>query len=416
MTSVAVIGSGISGLVSAYLLSRRHTVWLLEQDDRLGGHTHTIRVDDGGCEVALDTGFLVHNTRTYPNLVRLFRDIGVATHDSDMSFSVSCPSTGLEYSSRGVAGFFAQPRNLVRPAHYGMLADIIRFNREAPDLIADSNGDEVTLGEFVQRERYGDEFVNRYLVPMTSAIWSASAASMQAFPMRTMVQFMRNHGMLAVGTQLTWRVVTGGSDTYVRPLVTSLGDRVLTNAAVACIRRDSNGVHVALRDRRHMRFDHVVLACHGDQALALLSDATETERDVLAAFTTTMNEAVLHTDDGVLPRARGARASWNYRLNPAADASPSISYDLNRLQRLSSGTQYCVTLNPTQPIDERRVLRRLYYSHPQFTLTSTQAQARWREVSGANRIHFAGAYWRYGFHEDGVMSAIRVARDLGVEW
>jgi len=416
MKHVAVIGAGISGLAAAYFLSRRHRVSLFERSHRLGGHTHTVTVESPAGPVPLDTGFLVHNDRTYPNLVRLFTEIGTDTHASDMSFSVSSPSTGLEYSSRGMRGFFAQPRQLVRPAHYRLLRDIIRFNRIAPRILTVPGAESWTLGEYLTRERFGDEFAIRYLAPMASAIWSSSLDGIARFPAQTLVRFMQNHGMLAVGSHPTWRVVRGGSHTYIPKLAAPLRDRIHVGAHLLSVRRDELGVTLAFANRPDERVDDVVFACHGDQVLPLLADPTDAEREVFRHFTTTSNETYLHTDARLLPASPRAQASWNYRLDGDRDASPSVTYHLNRLQGIDSATSYCVTLNPRVPLAAGSVLGRFEYRHPRFTLDSVNAQRRWREVSGVRRTHFCGAYWRYGFHEDGLISAVRVAADLGVSW
>jgi len=416
MKRIAVIGAGISGLTAAYLLGRHHAVSLFEREPRLGGHTHTIRVPTTDGEVALDTGFLVHNERTYPNLVRMFAELQVRTRPSDMSFSVSCPSTGFEYSSRGALGFFAQPRNVVRIDHYRLLRDIVRFNREAPRVLTTPGAEEWTLGSFVSRERYGDAFTSRYLVPMTSAIWSASVDSMAAFPVQTLVRFMQNHGMLSVASPVPWRVVDGGSDSYIPGMIKHLGERVYLNARVQSVTRSEAGVTIAFADRPAGCFDEVIFACHGDQVLPLLADPTAAEREVLGAFRTTVNETVLHTDARVLPHSPRARASWNYLLDGDPGRPPSVTYDLNRLQGIAGCTTYCVTLNPRQPLAPSTVIGQFEYRHPQFTRASIAAQARWTKVSGVNHTHYCGAYWRYGFHEDGVVSAQRVAADLGVRW
>ncbi len=416
MKRVAVIGAGIAGMAAANLLSRRHRVWLFEQDSRLGGHTHTMRVPTDAGDVALDTGFLVYNESTYPGLVRLFQELGVATQPSDMSFSVTCPSSGFAYSSRGVSGYFAQPRNIVRLDHYRLLRDIVRFNREAPKVLARPGAESWTLDAFVRDENYSDVFTQRYLVPMTAAIWSASAETIGGFPMPMLVRFMQNHGMLSLNSPLRWRVVKGGSDSYIAPLLAPLAERIQLNAPVRSLRRDAGEVVVTFDERRQMVFDEVVLACHGDQVLPLLADPSDAEREVFGSFTTTRNDTVLHTDARVLPPSPRARASWNYRLDGGPDQPPSVTYHLNRLQGIASRTSYCVTLNPRAPLDESKVLRRFEYRHPQFTRAAVAAQARWAQVSGVNRTHYCGAYWRYGFHEDGVVSAQRVAGDLGVAW
>ena len=414
--SIAVIGGGISGLAAAYLLSRRHRVQLFEKEQRLGGHTNTVIVEGAGGVVGLDTGFLVHNCRTYPNLVRLFSEIGVATRDSDMSFAVSCRRSGLEYSSRGANGFFAQRRNLVRPSHLGLLREIVRFNREAPALLTAPDAERETLGDFLDARGFGEDFTYRYLLPMASAIWSASLDAIRSFPALTLVRFFDNHGLLSLTAQPTWKVVVGGSHTYIPMLMSGLSGEIHGGASIAAVRRSEDGVTLTFRDRPAMRFDEVVLACHGDEVLPLLADPTDRERDVFPRFTTAANDVWLHTDASVLPVQPRARASWNYQLGDDADAPPIVTYDLNRLQRLTTADQYCVTLNPNGAIDDRRVLRKFVYRHPLYTLDAIAAQRQWADVSGVQRTHYCGAYWGYGFHEDGLNSAIRVARALGVEW
>ena len=416
MKTIAVIGAGISGLAAAYLLSRRHRVQLFERERRLGGHTNTVMVATPTGSVPLDTGFLVHNDRTYPNLVRLFAELGVATRDSDMSFAVSCRQSGLEYSSRGANGFFAQRRNLVSPSHLFLLREIARFNREAPALLGAPDADRQTLGEFLESRRFGEAFTHRYLFPMASAIWSASLDAIWSFPALTLIRFFDNHGLLSLNAQPTWKVVAGGSHAYIPRLTAPLSEGVHQGAEIHSVRRSERDVTIAFRDRPAMTFDEVVFTCHGDQVLPLLADASDRERDVFAGFTTTTNTAWLHTDGSVLPAEPRARASWNYRLAAGADVAPTVTYDLNRLQGLETPEQYCVTLNPDGGIDERRVLRRLVYHHPLYTREAIRAQARWAEVSGVNRTHYGGAYWLYGFHEDGLNSARRVASALGVPW
>lgn len=416
MKRIAVVGSGIAGLGSAYFLSRRHEVHLFEKDSRLGGHTHTIVADSSKGPVPLDTGFLVHNDKTYPRLVRLFNEIGVDTLASEMCFAVACAGTGLEYSSRGARGFFAQPRNLINPRHFGLLSEIVRFNREAPRLLSTPDAGRMTLGEFLDARRFSDVFIHRYLLPMASAIWSASLASIRAFPALTMVRFLDNHGLLAVTGQPMWKVVKGGSSSYIPKLTAPFAERVHTGVTIAGIARDEQGVTLRFTDRPSQRFDEVVLACHGDQVLPLLDDASDVERDVLGQFRTTTNHAWLHTDASVLPVREAARASWNYRLTGETDEAPMVTYDLNRLQRLDTAEQFCVTLNPSGGIDDSKVIRRLIYQHPLYDHAAIRAQERWAEVSGVNRTHFCGAYWFYGFHEDGLRSALRVANALGVEW
>jgi predicted NAD/FAD-binding protein len=416
MKNIAVIGTGISGMAAAYLLSRRHRVHLFEKEPRLGGHTNTVSISTPEGSVALDTGFLVHNDRTYPNLVRLFGELGVATRNSDMSFAVSCRQTGLEYSSRGANGFFAQRWNLIKPSHLSLLREIVRFNREAPLLLREADAERQTLGDFLESRRFGDAFTYRYLFPMASAIWSASLDAIRSFPALTLIRFFDNHGLLSLSAQPTWKVVAGGSHTYIPGLMARLSGDIHPSAAIHAVRRHEWGVTVAFRDRPSMTFDEVVFACHGDQVLPLLADPSDRERDVFAGFTTTTNVAWLHTDASMLPVLARARASWNYRLAADVDAAPTVTYDLNRLQGLATPEQYSVTLNPNGHIDERRVLRKLVYRHPLYTREAVGAQRQWRDVSGVNRTHYCGAYWSYGFHEDGLNSALRVASALGVSW
>jgi predicted NAD/FAD-binding protein len=414
--TVAVIGGGISGLAAAHLVSRAHSVHLFEKESRLGGHTNTVVVDGPNGAVALDTGFLVHNDRTYPNLVRLFGELGVATRASDMSFAVSCRRTGLEYSSRGADGFFAQRRNLMSPSHLFLLREIARFNREAPALLGTPDAAWQTVGDFLDLRRFGESFTHRYLLPMASAIWSASLDAIRSFPAVTLIRFFENHGLLSLSTQPAWKVVVGGSHTYIPGLIAPLAGNCHRDAAIHSVRRSEDAVTVTFRDRPAMRFDEVVFACHGDQVLPLLADPSDREREVFSCFTTTTNTAWLHTDGAMLPVQARARASWNYRLAGEADAPPTVTYDLNRLQGLTTPEQYCVTLNPDGAVDERHVLRRFVYRHPLYTREAIRAQRQWGDVSGVNRTHYCGAYWRYGFHEDGLFSALRVARALGVEW
>ena len=416
MKTVAVIGAGISGLAAAHVLSRKHRVDLFEQESRLGGHTNTALIEGPTGTVPLDTGFLVHNDRTYPNLVRLFAELGVATRDSDMSFAVSCRRTGLEYSSRGANGFFAQRRNLVTPSHLSLLREIVRFNREAPALLKAPDAERQTLGDFLESRRFGEGFTHRYLFPMASAIWSASLDAIRSFPALTLIRFFDNHGLLSLHAQPTWKAVAGGSHTYIPKLIANLSGDLHQGASIHAVQRREDAVTMTFRDRPSMRFDEVVFACHGDQVLPLLADPSDRERDVFSCFTTTTNVAWLHTDGSVLPVQARARASWNYRLAGDPDAPPTVTYDLNRLQGLTTADQYCVTLNPNDGIDPRHVLREFVYRHPLYTRQAIRAQQQWAEVSGVNRTHYCGAYWRYGFHEDGLHSGLKVAHALGVEW
>lgn len=419
MAHIAVIGAGISGLTAAYCLSREHRVTVLERANRIGGHTNTVVVDSENGPIAVDTGFIVHNRRTYPNFCRLMHELGVETQPSDMSFAVTTGRAAdreseFEYSSGGLNGFFAQRSNLLRWRHYRLLKEILRFNRSAPQLLENLDHANPTLGEYLESEGYPEEFVDRYLFPMASAIWSATPQLMRSFPAHTLIRFFVNHGLLAVSGHPPWRTIKGGSHSYLVPLTRPFQDGIRTGVQIKQVTRSSNGVRVAYEtetgDNGSQDFDHVVFACHGNQILPMLGDASPREREILSAFSTSKNEAVLHTDESVLPRRTRARASWNYLLG--ANNRITVTYDMNRLQRLTTKQRYCVTLNPAGQVDEGKVIRRMFYFHPIFSHAAIQAQARWPEISGVQRTHFCGAYWRYGFHEDGVVSALRVVEAI----
>ena len=411
---VAVIGSGISGLAAGYYLSRRHEVTLFEKDARIGGHTHTVMVDSSRGPLPVDTGFIVHNDRTYPNLIRLLAELGVETQPSDMSFAVACGRTGYEYSSRGPRGFFAQPGSVFRASQWRLFREILRFNRSAPRLLSQPGADRATIADFLAEGRYPDLFIERYLYPMASAVWSMSSDTIGAFPALTLIRFFANHGMLGINTHPKWKAIRGGSHRYLGPLTRPYRDRVRTGVEIAGVAREEGGVTVKLHGHAAERFDHVVFACHGDQVLPLLEDPADIERDVLRAFTTSRNVACLHTDSRLLPRRTRARASWNYNLGMGGMDRVAVTYHMNRLQALDAPEDYCVTLNGESAIDPHRVIRRMVYEHPLYNRAAISAQSRWAEISGRNRTHYCGAYWFYGFHEDGLNSALRVARSLGV--
>jgi predicted NAD/FAD-binding protein len=409
---VAVIGSGISGMAAAYYLSRKHEVSVFEKDSRLGGHTHTVEVDSSRGRLPVDTGFIVHNNRAYPNLQKLFAELGVETQPSDMSFGVHAPATGFEYSSRGLRGYFARLSNTLRPSHYKLFAEMLRFNRTAPRLLDQPGAENVSLADFLAEGRYHEVFVERYLYPMASAVWSMSLDAMGSFPAATMIRFFHHHGMLGINTHPKWFVLKGGSRTYIAPLTAPYRERIQAGAGLRNVVRSESGVTLRFSARPEQQFDHVVFACHGDQVLPLLESPTDAERDVLAGFETSANDVCLHTDSRMLPQRASARASWNYRLNGHAGEGATVTYHMNRLQSLPVPEDYCVTLNANGSIRPERVLRRFVYHHPLYTRRAVASQARWKEISGQNRTHFCGAYWFYGFHEDGLNSALRVAAAL----
>jgi len=415
MSRIAVIGAGISGMAAAYLLSQKHEVWLFEKESRLGGHTHTHKIETSRGILPIDTGFIVHNDRTYPNLVRLFRQMGITRQVSDMSFGVSCRETGFEYSSRGLSGFFAGRRNWYRLGHYRFLAEIMRFNREARVLLKDPANAEMTLRDYLRAHQFRGEFTRYYLHPMAAAVWSTSPEEIEDFPAFTLIRFLENHGLLGLTTAPQWYTVQGGSSAYIAPLTAPYRERLCLAAKIDGVTRSAAKVAIHLNGRPSEHFDEVVFACHAPQTLHLLLDASPLERQILSGFRTSRNETVLHTDSRLLPRRSGARASWNYHLGTRRRAA-TLTYHMNRLQSLPTPEDYCVTLNDTESVDQGRILREMTYFHPLYTLEAVRSQARWPEISGHHRTHFCGAYWFYGFHEDGLNSAIRVAQKLGVPW
>ena len=407
----AIVGSGISGLACAYYLHRDHDVTVFEASGNPGGHTATVDVAMGGRRFAIDTGFIVYNDWTYPNFIALLDEIGVATRPTRMSFSMSDRQTGLEYAGSSLNTLFSQRRNLVSPAFLGMVRDILRFNRESvADLEAGSLDSSTTLGEYLARRNYGQTFINQYLVPMGAAIWSADTPVMLDFPLEFFVRFFRNHGLLSVRNRPQWRVIEGGSREYIKPLTAGFAHKLRTNTPIRGVRRAGDRVQLTLANGSVEEFDHVVLACHSDQALALLEDPSAAERDILSAIPYQSNDVVLHTDTRLLPRQRRAWSSWNY-LRSGDSQRATLTYDMNILQGLDAPETFCVTLNSSDQINPHKILARFDYDHPVFTMAGMAAQARWGEIS-RERTWYCGAYWRNGFHEDGVFSALRVASML----
>jgi uncharacterized protein len=404
---VAVVGAGISGLTVAHLLHDRHDVTVFEAGSYAGGHTNTVRVDLADQTLHVDTGFIVFNDRNYPHFQALLARLGVATQPTTMSFSVSAVDEDFEYAGTP-RGLVAQPGNLTRPAFVRMVGEYVRFNRDAR-LLLDSGDDAISLGDWLSERRYSDAFVRRLIVPQAAAVWSADPEQMWSFPARFLVRFFHNHGMLSLTGRPRWRTVSGGSARYVEALTRPFVDRIRLRTPVAAIHRHHDHVLITPRGGEPERFDEVVLATHADQSLAMLADATERERSILGAVPYQRNEAVLHTDRSLLPRRRAAWSSWNYHLLGEPTGRATVTYHMNTLQRLACRRELCVTLNRTEAIDPERVIAAIPYAHPVFTPAGCAAQLRHGEISGINRTHFCGAYWRWGFHEDGVVSALRVA-------
>ena len=401
---IAIIGSGIAGNVAARRLCRDHEITVYEAGGHAGGHAHTHDIEVDGHPVSVDTGFIVFNDWTYPRFGALLRELGVATQASSMSFSVRNDAAGLEYNGTTVNTLFAQRRNLLRPSFLAMIRDILRFNREAPRLLGNEGG-ELPLREVLERGRYGRPFVDHYIIPMGAAIWSTTPAAMFAFPARFFIRFLMNHGMLSINDRPVWRTVSGGSARYVQELIAPFRDRIRLRTPVEWIRRQPGSVFVKARDQETQRYDAIFLACHSNQALALLADATAAEREVLEAIPFQRNEAVLHTDERLMPRRRLAWACWNYHSLPQRQGPLALTYNMNMLQNLDAPRQLLVTLNHDDAIDPAQVLLRTVYEHPVFTPASVAAQARHRELNGYHGTYYCGAWWRHGFHEDGVVSA-----------
>jgi uncharacterized protein len=409
---VAVVGAGVSGLVVAHLLHPAHEVTVFETNGYAGGHTNTIRVDTPNETHEVDTGFIVFNDRNYPNFERLLGRVGVAWQPSTMSFSVSDGVGDFEYSSGSPNGLFAKRAHLVTPWFHRMVADLARFNRAARELL-DDHAPDVSLRAWLEHHRFSRTFIERLIVPQASAVWSAAPRQMWSFPARFLAEFFDNHGMLSVRGRPSWRTVRGGSARYVEALTRPFSHRLRLRTPVQEVTRHHDHVLVKPRGGEAERFDEVVLATHSDQALALLADASDREREILGAIPYQPNEAVLHTDARMLPRRRRAWASWNYHLLPEPKPASTVTYHMNRLQSLRAEREFCVTLNHSERIDPARVIRRISYAHPVYTEAGVRAQARVGEIDGRNRTHFCGAYWGWGFHEDGVVSALRVGERFG---
>ena len=401
---IAIIGSGIAGNVAAHRLHKEHEITVFEAGAHVGGHTHTHEIDSHGERYAIDTGFIVFNDWTYPNFIALLSELGVESQASVMSFSVHNEASGLKYNGTTINTLFAQRSNLLRPSFYRMLRDIVRFNREAPALLASST--DIALGDYLAAHHYSSEFIGDYLVPMGAAIWSTDPARMLAFPARFFVRFFENHGMLSVDARPQWRAIRGGSARYVDKLVAPFRGRIRLNTPVESVRRMRDCVLVKARGAEAQRFEHVFLACHSDQALGLLADATPLERQILGAIPYQENEAVLHTDTSMLPHARRAWAAWNYHVVRESSERVALTYNMNMLQSLAARETFCVTLNHSERIAPAKIIKRLVYHHPLFTPAGVAAQKRQHEINGQQRTYFCGAYWRFGFHEDGVVSAL----------
>lgn len=412
---IAIIGSGISGLTAGFMLNKHHDICLYEATDRLGGHTATEQVTVNNKDYAIDTGFIVFNDWTYPNFIKLMDKLGVESQPATMGFSVFDPVDGFEYAGTNFATLFAQKRNLFSLNHWRMLRDIVRFNKEALlDFEAGNLHANENLGEYLLRKKYSAAFIERYLIPMGSAIWSATQGAMLKFPLEFFIRFFENHGLLNIVNRPQWRVIKGGSKSYIKPMTAGFKHKIRLRCPVTSITRNDAGISITANGVTE-RYDHVVLACHSDQALAIIRDPTVDEVRILQAIKYQNNSVTLHTDTRLLPRKKSTRSSWNYLLQTHKQKNlPILTYSMNILQNIESDIEFCVTLNADDDIDTQKILGRYQYAHPVFNQEAVQAQQQWQTINGVNNTWFCGAYWFNGFHEDGVNSALRVAKALGV--
>ncbi|MCK8043793.1 FAD-dependent oxidoreductase [Shewanella sp. 1CM18E] len=412
---IAIVGTGISGLTCGHILSQKHEVTVFEANDYIGGHTATVDVEVDGKEYAIDTGFIVFNDRTYPRFEQLLARLNVKPLATEMSFSVHNANTGLEYNGNTVSSLFAQKRNIFNPKFWSFILEILRFNKLCKQAFADDNYQFQTLGELLDRKGFSDFFSQHYILPMGAAIWSSSIDDMRAFSLRFFIQFFQNHGLLNIADRPQWYVLQGGSRSYIPDLIAPFKDAIHLNSPVTAIKRENDAVQLQVSGGEWQEFDEVVLACHSDQALAMLQDSTAKEQQVLSKLAYQNNEVVLHTDESLMPKRQAAWASWNYRLDGDTKKQASVTYNMNILQRLPEGAPtFCVTLNQSELISSSKVLRTFNYAHPVFNEDSMQAQSQRDLISGVNHTHFAGAYWYNGFHEDGVHSAFDVCEAFGM--
>lgn len=413
--NIAIIGSGISGLTSAYLLNQKHQITLFEVNDYIGGHTATVDVEVNGKAYSIDTGFIVFNDKTYPKFLELLDQIDIGRKETEMSFSVHNQLTGLEYNGHNLDTLFSQRKNIFNPKFWSLIRQIIRFNKQCKALYDDSSiPEKLSLGDFLQKNNFSDYFAQHYILPMGAAIWSTSLEQMLDFDLSFFIRFFYNHGLLNISDRPQWFVIPGGSRNYIPNLIAHFADRIKLNSKVKTVERNGQGVEVIMESGETFHFDDIVFACHSDQALKLLSKPTTDEIDVLGNIPYSANEVVLHTDINLLPKQKKSWASWNYSLDADRQRPAAVTYNMNILMGLESETTFCVTLNQSEQIDPSKVLRTFVYHHPVFNQQSFNAQKKRHLICGKNNTHFTGAYWHNGFHEDGVRSAVEIAERFGV--
>ena len=408
---IAVIGTGIAGLATAYLLSNEHDIYVYEASDYIGGHVHTTSVSMDNENYEIDTGFIVYNGKTYPNFIKLLDRIKVASQLTSMSFSVKCDQSGLEYNGTSLNGLFAQRVNLFKPSFLFMVRDILKFNRDAKSFLKNS-ADKITFGDFLKRGSYSAQLKENYALPMASAIWSAKPKVIEGSDFRFFAEFFENHGMLNIDDRPEWKVISGGSKQYVLSLIGSFKDRIFLNSPVQKVRRRFHDIEV-ISNKESKTFDRVIIATHSDQALKIIENPTKNEKEILGAIPYQKNISILHWDSSVLPKKKRAWASWNYRKLVKPIGKTTVTYNMNMLQALEAKKIFCVSLNMENLIDPNKIIKKIIYHHPIYTIESIAAQKRLHEINGTDRIHFCGAYWGSGFHEDGLKSALEVCRQFG---
>ena len=402
---IAIIGAGVSGNTVAYRLHEKHDITIFEAEDYIGGHVNTIDVVENESVISVDTGFIVFNDRTYPQFTSILKDLAVPSQASEMSFSVSCESSGLEYNGANFNKLFCQRSNFFRWSFYQMIYDILRFNHFAPRDLVDADASTL-LCDYLAKNDYSPQFINQYLLPMCAAIWSADPMAIEKAPLIFLVRFMENHGLLSINNRPQWGVIKGGSKNYINQMASAYSSKIRLSTRVQWVKRYPGFIEIKASGSEVQRFDEVFLACHSDQALQLLADPSPLEKEILGAINYQSNEAILHTDDLILPRRKLAWAAWNYYIPKEHDGSASVTYNMNILQGLKSKNIYCVTLNDSERIRPDKIIKRIIYHHPVFTQASMAAQKRHKEISGVNSTYYCGAYWGNGFHEDGVVSAL----------
>ena len=411
---IAIVGTGIAGNVAAYHLNKQHDITVFEKNDYIGGHTHTHTIQNNRTEYAVDSGFIVFNNKTYPLFTQLLKELDVEIQASSMSFSVKCEKTKLEYNGTTINSLFAQRINLLKPSFYKMINDILRFNKESVELLESGQAD-MPLGQFLGKHKYRSQFINHYLIPMGAAVWSADPKQMLDFPAGFFIRFFHNHGMLSIDDRPTWYVIKGGSKEYVKKLTASFQDKIYLDSPVSQIKRNSDHVNIYMQNGQKYCFDKVFIATHSDQAIKLLKDCSALENDILSAIPYQENQAIIHTDKSVLPKRKLAWAAWNYHILKSEQNKVALTYNMNILQGLHSKDPFCVTLNNEDAIAADKIIKKINYSHPTFTPEGILAQQRHNEINGVNNTYFCGAYWRYGFHEDGVWSAMQALKHFEEE-